>query len=217
MAATPRAGVEMGTVTVVGGQARRRWGVVAAAALGLAAVPGVISAVPAHAPAVDLARIRASVGHPYQGYAVSSGTAGLPALPQLSDVSDLLDGDTRMRVWYSSADRWRVDVIDTATERDTYRTPQGEVTWDYGRRQLVDVGGFPVIRLPRGADLTPPELAKRLMSLAGDDVRLTICIGIATSNKCSYHSNNNKPFRHFEIERWETTSARFYAVFRFTA
>jgi hypothetical protein len=77
-----------------------------------------------------------------------------------------------MRVWYSSADRWRVDVIDLAAERDTYRTPQGEVTWDYGRRQLIDYGGVPVLRLPRGADLTPPELAKRLLSMAADQVTL---------------------------------------------
>jgi hypothetical protein len=162
----------MGTVTVVGGQTRRRWGVVAAAALGLAAVPGVISAVPAHAPPFDVARIRASAGQPYQGYAVSTGTAGLPALPQLSDVSDLLDGDTRMRVWYSSASRWRVDVIDVAAERDTYQTPEGEVIWDYGRNQLTEIDGTLPVRLPRGADLTPPQLARRLLSLAADQVTL---------------------------------------------
>src|SRR5947207_9473680 len=154
----------MGTVTVVGGQARRCWGVVAAAAVGLAAVPVAISAVPAHAPALDVARIRASAAQPYQGYAESVGTAGLPALPQLSDVSDLLDGDTRMRVWYSSADRWRVDVLDVAAERDTYQTPDAQMIWDYGRNQLTEIGGTPPVRLPRGADLTPPELARRLLS-----------------------------------------------------
>src|SRR5437763_5674611 len=133
---------------------------VAAASIGQSAVPAVVSTVPMHPPAGDrtglVAKMRASTGQPYQGYAVSSGTAGLPALPQLSDVSDLLDGDTQMRVWYSSANRWRVDVIDLANERDTYETPQGEVTWDYGRRQLLDIGGVLAVRLPRGADLTPP-------------------------------------------------------------
>src|SRR5881398_3316177 len=104
----------MVAVTVVRGQARRRWIVVAAVALGLAAVPAVVSAVPVHPPAGDrtglVAKMRAS-----------------PALPQLSDVSDLLDGDTRIRVWYSSASAWRVDVIDVGAERDTYQTVTGEV------------------------------------------------------------------------------------------
>ncbi len=164
----------MGTVTVVGAQARRRWAVVGATAAALVAAPIAIDAVPVHAPAVDLAgfaaRMRASAGRPYQGYAESNGTAGLPALPQLSDVSDLLDGDTRMRVWYSSPQAWRVDVIEVGTERDTYHSTTTEVTWDYGRNQLTQVDSAFPVRLPRGADLTPPELARRLLSLAGDDV-----------------------------------------------
>jgi hypothetical protein len=167
----------MGTVTVVRGQARRRWIVVAAVALGLAAIPAAVSAVPVHARPGDLtgfvAKMRASTGQPYQGYAESLGTAGLPALPQLSDVSDLLDGDTRMRVWYSSSRAWRVDVLGVGAERDTYHTTTGEVSWDYGRNQLTTIDDTAVpLRLPRGADLTPPELARRLLSLAGTDVRL---------------------------------------------
>ena len=177
MAAATRAGVQMVAVTVVRGQARRRWIVVAAVALGLAAVPAVVSAVPVHPPAGDrtglVAKMRASTGQPYQGYAESVGATGLPALPQLSDVSDLLDGDTRMRVWYSSASAWRVDVIDVGAERDTYQTVTGEVTWDYGRNQLTEVDGTLPLRLPRGADLTPPELARRLLSLAGTEVTLS--------------------------------------------
>jgi len=166
----------MGTVTVVAVQARRRWAVVAAAALGLAALPAVVSAVPVSAPATDVARlaarVQASTNQPYQGYAESTGTAGLPALPQLGDVADLLNGDTRLRVWYASANRWRVDVIGIGSERDTYQTPAGQVIWDYGRNQLTELDGTPPVRLPRGADLTPPELARRLLSLAGDQVRL---------------------------------------------
>ncbi len=176
MAGAQRPGVEMGTVTVVAVQARRRWAVVAAAALGLAALPAVVSAVPVSAPATDVARlaarVQASTNQPYQGYAESTGTAGLPALPQLGDVADLLNGDTRLRVWYASANRWRVDVIGIGSERDTYQTPAGQVIWDYGRNQLTELDGTPPVRLPRGADLTPPELARRLLSLAGDQVRL---------------------------------------------
>jgi hypothetical protein len=151
---------------------------VAVAALGLAALPAVVSAIPVSVPATDAARlaarVRTSTAQPYQGYAESTGTAGLPALPQLGDVADLLNGDTRLRVWYASANRWRVDVIGTGSERDAYQTPDGQVIWDYGRNQLTQLGGAVPVRLPRGADLTPPALARRLLSLAGDQVTLSV-------------------------------------------
>jgi hypothetical protein len=167
----------MGTVTVVRGEARRRWLVVATVGVALAALPAVVQAVPVHAPADDVARlaarVRASAAQPYEGYAESLGTAGLPALPQLTEVSDLLNGDTRLRVWYASANRWRVDVIDVGAERGTYQTPTGQVVWDYGRNQLTEITGNPPVRLPRGADLTPPDLARRLLAAAGDQVTLS--------------------------------------------
>jgi hypothetical protein len=155
-------------LTVVRGQARRRWLVVAAAVAALLAAPAVVAALPTGAPAVDLtrlvARMRASAGQPFEGYAVSSGTAGLPALPQLSDVADLLDGDSRLRIWYASPWRWRVDVIDTGSERDTYQVVDAQLTWDYGRSTLTALEGPPLVRLPRGADLVPPDLARRLLA-----------------------------------------------------
>ncbi len=179
-------------LTVVRGQARRRWLVVAAVALALVATPAVVAALPVAAatiPVADLvARIRASAGQAFEGYAVSTGTAGLPSLPQLSDVSDLLNGDTSMRVWYASTHRWRVDVIGTGTERDTYHLADHEVTWDYGRSQLTEVDAgtrtlildpttnqvtqvstAPSVRLPRGADLAPADLGRRLLETAEGD------------------------------------------------
>ena len=175
-------------LTVVRGQARRRWLVVGAVALALVAAPGVVAAIPVHAGAVPVAdlvaRIRASAGQAFEGYAVSTGTAGLPSLPQLSEVSDLLDGDTSMRVWYASPHHWRVDVIGNGTERDTYQLPSAQVTvntetgpatfvlqdreltWDYGRSLLTEVGGTAPVRLPRGADLVPSDLGRRLLAAA---------------------------------------------------
>src|SRR2546423_10017426 len=104
---------QIGTVamTVVRGETRRRWLLVAGSAAILVALPSVVGAFAANPPGTDLARlaarIRASAAQPFQGYAVSTGSAGLPALPQLSDVVDLLNGDTRLRVWYASARNWR--------------------------------------------------------------------------------------------------------------
>lgn len=185
------------TRSVVTVQARRRWLVVGAVALVLVATPAAVAALPVSAPAIDLdtlvARMRASAGQAYEGYALSTGTAGLPALPQLSDVSDLLNGDTRLRAWYASADRWRVDVIDTASERGTYQLAGTQVrviinnepgtvlqvggarmVWDYAHSQLTELDGEPPVRLPQGPDLVPPALARRLLPALTSDPRTAL-------------------------------------------
>jgi outer membrane lipoprotein-sorting protein len=157
-------------VTVVAGATRRRWLSVAVAALALAALPAAIAARPVRAAPVSpndlVARIRQSNAQAFSGYVVSTGTAGLPSLPQLADVADLFNGDTRMRVWHAAPTHWRVDVIDTGAERDTYQVADQQVIWDYGLNQITVVAGALPVRLPRGADLTPPELARRLLATA---------------------------------------------------
>jgi hypothetical protein len=159
--------------TVVKTQARRRWGVVLAVVLALVSVPVVINVWPAGAAAVGVAELRermaASAGQAYQGYAQSSGLLPLPALPNLERVTALVSGVTEMRTWYAGRDRWRVDVIDGSTERDLYQTPTAQYAWDYGDNQLSRIVGEQPIRLPRGADLTPPELVRRLLGIAAGD------------------------------------------------
>src|SRR5689334_6000252 len=127
-------------VTVVRRTMWRRWSLVGAATAILLSAPAAVAALPVHAPAVPLAtlvaRMRASATVPYQGYAVSSGTAGLPDLPSLGGVSKLLDGDTELRVWYAGPDNWRVDTVDVGAERDLYQTEANQVIWDYGANQL---------------------------------------------------------------------------------
>jgi hypothetical protein len=183
-------------MTVVRREARRRWLAVLGAVAVLAAIPVAVSARPSGAPAVDAAalaaRIRASAGQPYQGYAESVGTLGLPELPRLSQVVSLLRGSTRMRAWYAGRSRWRVDVIGTGSERGVYYADGNVTTWDYGANRITNtsaasvgavvttVGGRPEVtvvdvpgespaRLPRGADLMPPELARRLLNLGTGD------------------------------------------------
>jgi hypothetical protein len=150
---------------------------VAALVAALCAVPVVLAALPVARSTLGAdalrARALASATAPYQGLVEARGSLGLPDLPGLSDVTDLLGGTTRMRVWYESARRWRVDVITPTGERDLHRTPQGTTTWDYERDVFIRVVGEPPVRLPRGSDLTPPDLARRLLGLAVPRDRLT--------------------------------------------
>jgi hypothetical protein len=159
--------------TVVGTQTRRRWALVAAVVALLCSVPVVIGAWPAGAADVDPAllrsRIAGSAAQPYQGFAQSAGLLPLPPLPNLERVTALASGTTQMRVWYAARDRWRVDVIGDGTERDLYQTPQGQYIWDYGDSQLSQILGEQHVRLPQPADLTPPELVRRLLHVAEGD------------------------------------------------
>jgi hypothetical protein len=163
----------MHPATVVSGQSWRRWISVIAVVVVLCSIPIVVGAWPADAASADPARLRAamaaSAGRAYQGYAQSSGLLPLPSLPNFDDVVKPLSGRTEMRVWYAARDRWRVDVIDGATERDVYQTPDGQVIWDFGANQIVHVHGEQPIRLPRPADFTPPELVRRLLAIAATD------------------------------------------------
>ncbi len=88
-------------------------------------------------------------------------------------MTSLLDGVTRMRVWQAAPDRWRVDVLSDAGERDTYQTPRKAYIWDSGTELLTEVLGRYPVRLPRAADLLPPSLAVRLLHEAGPRARVS--------------------------------------------
>ncbi len=92
--------------TVVSAQARRRWIAVSAVLAVLVALPLVIRVWPVSAagvgPAVLRGRIRNSASQPYQGYAQAIGALGLPSLPQLSEVTNLLSTTTDLRTWYAA-------------------------------------------------------------------------------------------------------------------
>lgn len=163
---------------VVTRQARGRWALVAAGTALLCGLPALIGAWPVPASGLSAgqlrARILASVAVSYQGYAESSAGLGLPSLPDVGDVTALLDGTTDQYAWYRSARQWRSDVLTTAGENDTYHAGAlGTFEWVYSTDTLTQVLGSQPIRLPRAADLLPPALAQRLVSYAGPDTRLS--------------------------------------------
>jgi hypothetical protein len=136
----------------------------------LCGLPAIVAALPVPGSALSAtalrARILASAGVPYQAYAESSVDLGLPELPDLGDVSTLLDGITDQDVWYRSPGQWRADVITSAGETDTYQTSHGIFVWDYSSNLLTQILGAEPVRLPRAADLLPPDLARRLLGYA---------------------------------------------------
>lgn len=163
----------MRSKTTVSGQAWRRWAAVAVVVAVLCSVPVVLSLRPARAASADPAELRqrmaASAGLAFHGYAQSSGLLPLPALPNLTEITRPLSSRTEMRVWHAGPDSWRVDVIDGATERDTYQHRGSQFIWDFGDDRVTQVVGEQPLRLPRPADLVPPGLVRRLLSVAAGD------------------------------------------------
>jgi hypothetical protein len=151
---------------------------VACGTAALCAIPVVIAALPVPQSPISAAALRArivaSARVPYAAYAESTVDLGLPELPDLHDVSQLLDGTTDQYVWYRSPAYWRADDVTgsgpngtfQAGESDTYQDGQAVYLWDYGRSLLTQIVGAEPVRLPRAADLLPPALARRLLGIA---------------------------------------------------
>lgn len=118
------------------------------------------------APAQLLARVMESGSVPHVGYAESSARIGLPSVPQIGEVLDLLGQTTRLRVWWQTQRSWRVDAIGIAGERDTYRDAAGITLWDSGERRATRQEGESSVRLARPSDLLPTELGRRLAASA---------------------------------------------------
>lgn len=149
-----------------------RWAAVAASTTLLVAAPIVVRAWPADdrdVSAADLlATLEVNLDHPYSGYVETQGTLLLPVADRFTDIGELFGSTTRLRVWWRSADAWRVDKLLATGEVDLVHNAQGTTRWRYEHND-ADLSNDPDIRLPRTADLVPPEVADFLFEDVADD------------------------------------------------
>ena len=159
----------------VRGVARRwRWAVVVAGAALLAAIPAVVGALPVRATAVEplelATAIAGSATAPYQGYVETRGQLGIPDLPEVDTATSLLGGPAKIRVWRADPASWRVDLLSTTGETDTYGDATGTWTWDSADRRVWRTEQAPgAVRLPRPVDVVPAELGRRILAGAQPD------------------------------------------------
>lgn len=150
----------------------RRWLLVAAGAVALAGAVPAVEGLPvtARTEAGDLRRrILEGGAQPWTGLAEVTGRLTLPDLPALESTTALFTDVTRVRAHVAAPDRWRADELTPVGERDVYRLGRREYVWDFGFDQLTELTGSPALRLPRPADLLPPELGRRLLGRVPDD------------------------------------------------
>ena len=100
----------------------------------LGAVPAGIAALPVQQSSISAAalraRILASASVPYEAYAESTADFGLPDLPDLHDVSQLLDGTTDQYVWYRSPAYWRADNVTGSGPNGTFQAGESDIYQD---------------------------------------------------------------------------------------
>lgn len=146
-----------------------RWTAVGALVAVLAALPALLGALPASDAAVGAvalrARVLASAGVPFSGYAESAGGLSLPVTDQLTSVADLFSERTTMRVWWRGPADNRVDVVTAAGETGTHTESGGTWTWQYERATATRTTATP-LALPAPPDLLPSAIGRRLLSEA---------------------------------------------------
>lgn len=145
----------------------RRWCLVALGVLALVATPHVVGAWPVEDSETSatelLERVQDSDDVAYSGYVESAGGVALPVTSEFTDVADLLGEANRLRVWWRSADDWRVDRLEPAGEVDLFHLGGATTTWDYEALQAgTSLDGLAF--LPRTEDLLPPELARLVLA-----------------------------------------------------
>jgi hypothetical protein len=143
-----------------------RWLVVLLTAAAFVATPLLISAQPA-APseisAPELAgRIRESADVGWSGYVETAGTLQVPDNESFATLAQLLGENTELRVWWHSADDWRVDRIRSTGETDLFRHGWGIVRWVF-ESQTATYSPVSKIRLPDASDLLPPTFSRSLL------------------------------------------------------
>lgn len=146
-----------------------RWLLVGLGVVLLVTAPTVIRSLPVDDPDVSavalLQRVKDSGSVDYSGYAEAVGGLSLPVTDRFGDLATLLGERTRLRVWWRSADDWRVDAIGLTGETDLIAGPGGLTEWEYEQARVTRSVEASV-RLPRTADLVPAVLARQLLGEA---------------------------------------------------
>ncbi|HWJ52056.1 MAG TPA: hypothetical protein VNT24_01615, partial [Propionibacteriaceae bacterium] len=143
-----------------------RWLVVLVTAAALIGIPVAASLRPASdlrvIPSTLVQRIQASGGVGWSGRVETSGNLQLPDSDSFVGLAQLLGEDNDLRVWWRSADDWRIDRIRSTGETDLIRRGQSMIHWVF-ESETATISPVSEIRLPDASDLLPPTLARLML------------------------------------------------------
>jgi hypothetical protein len=146
--------------------------VVLVAAAALVVTPLAVRArpvAPSDVSATDLvARVQRSGPVAWSGSVQSAGSLHVPDSDSFANLAQLLGEQNDLRVWWRSADDWRVDRIRSTGEADLFRNGGTSVRWVF-ESETATIAPVSTIRLPDASDLLPPTLARSLLEGARED------------------------------------------------
>jgi hypothetical protein len=149
-----------------------RWLVVLVAAAALVVTPLALRARPVApsdiSPAELVARIEGSGVVPWSGSVESVGSLQVPDSDSFANLAQLLGEQNDLRVWWRSAEDWRVDRIRSTGEADLFRSDSTSIRWVF-ESETATVSPVSQVRLPDASDLLPPTLGRSLLQGAHDD------------------------------------------------
>jgi hypothetical protein len=113
-------------------------------------------------PSTLVQRIQASGDVGWSGRVETSGNLQLPDSDSFVGLAQLLGEDNDLRVWWRSADDWRIDGIRSTGETDLIRRGQSMIHWVF-ESETATISPVSEIRLPDASDLLPPTLARLML------------------------------------------------------
>jgi hypothetical protein len=153
-------------VPTYSGAMSARWLAVILTAAAFIAAPLLMSLRPAEpsdiSATVLAGRIRQSADVGWSGFVETAGTLQVPDSESFATLAQLLGENTQLRVWWRSADDWRVDRLRSTGETDLFRHGRGIVRWVF-ESQTATYSPVSKIRLPDASDLLPPTFARSLL------------------------------------------------------
>jgi len=174
--------VPAGVLVIVGG-------VLAGSLISVAqAAPGL----PARTPAQLLVQVADSVTPPLTGTVVETASFGLPRLPGTQNptsLASLLTGSHTVRVWYASAQHFRLAVPEPLSESDLFR--DGSTAWLW-RSTTNSVTEFSLPArektpaTPPVPALTPQQAAQQVLAAVGKTTVVSVDSNVQVAGQAAY-------------------------------
>jgi outer membrane lipoprotein-sorting protein len=179
---------------------RARWAVPAAALVITGGVLGgsLISAaqaapgLPARTPAQLLAEAGSSKAPPLTGTVVETASFGLPSLPGTADpasLASLLTGSHTVKVWYASANHFRLAAPGSLSESDVIRDGSTAWLWQSTANSVTEYSlpaGKPAPVPPQVQALTPQQAAQQVLGRVGKTTTVSVASNVSVAGQAAY-------------------------------
>ncbi|MER6951312.1 DUF2092 domain-containing protein [Nonomuraea sp. NPDC000554] len=142
-----------------------------------------------------VASVKKSEGPPQMsGTVQQTASLGLPAIPQAAGASplSLLSGSHEVKVWYGANDKLRVAMPTQLSETDLIVNGDQVWYWDSNSNTAtklkVKAGAEqkPKMPTPGPTDLTPQQVAEKLLEGAGDDTAISVTNTAQVAGRAAY-------------------------------